>query len=375
MLGVDDYEALRRALSLGFGWRSTQSFLTLCCSLWAKSRSQCEILTSLFNQLELQSWDLDQEIAARNKQFETLPITEQFDQSVMRNATSTDSQSVPDTLQVPVVRTSSELPLIDLTGMDLPSRSFVFARKFPLTPGDIANEWRYVGRIKTSGVPEEIDVDATIALRCRQGVPGAIVQRPRTKKKASRVMLFIDQQGSMAPFDQFVQMVWDTLKRSCYANDVKTYFFHDAPVIAADEKLLTEISDQPFPVLDNILERIGSQANGYLYQDKELLLPLPISEILEELSSGGNVIFISDAGAARHQYNLQRLLDTIFFVKAVHNRNQRVIWLNPLPSTVWQGSTAEQIARHVPMFTLDRSGLRGALAILKGHRYPLERGL
>lgn len=372
-LGVDDYAALRQALRLGFGWRSSESLRNLCCSLWAKSRSQREILTALFDQLEIESWDLDQELAAA--QIETSERPSELSPSSREPAATTESESVPEAAPIPVMQTSSKLPLIDLTGIDLPLRPFVFSHQFPLTPSDISKQWTHLGGRKAKGILEEVDVDATIELRCRQGFAGAIVQRPREEKTVSRVLLLVDQQGSMAPFEQFVEMVWHTIKRSGYAKSVRPYFFHDEPGAAVEESLLTSISNQPFPVIDDVLDQIAPLASGYIYRDKELLTPIAIEELLESLTSGGSAIFVSDAGAARGQYSLQRLVDTISFLKVLKNKNQSFVWLNPLPSSAWQGSTAEQIARHVPMFTLDRNGLRGALAVLKGHRYPLQKAL
>jgi len=363
---------MRRALRLGFGWGSSKSLRTLCCFLWAKSQAQREIVTTLFDQLEIPSWDLE-ELAARNEMSE---IPERAPEASSQPLQSTPTmETVPEPSPVPVMKTSSELPLIDLSGIDLPSRPFVFSHQFPLTRSDISKQLTHLDDPTAKGLPEEVDVAATIELRCRQGFAGAIVQRPRMKKTASRVLLLIDQQGSMAPFEQFVETVWETIRRSDYANDVKAYFFHDEPSVVVDEKLLTGISNQPFPVIDGVLDQIAPVAAGYLYRDKELLIPVSIGELLASLTSGGRVIFVSDAGAARRQYSLQRLVDTISFLKLLKNKNQSYVWLNPLPVSAWQGSTAQQIARHVPMFTLDRSGLRDALAVLRGHRYPLEKAL
>jgi hypothetical protein len=130
-----------------------------------------------------------------------------------------------------------------------------------------------------------------------------------------------------------------------------------------------------FPALDPILPEIKPLRAGYLYDadDPELLIPLPLEEILKTSATGASVVILSDAGAARNRYDLLRLLDTVAFLKALRNCTRRVVWLNPLPVSYWQRSTAAQIARHVPMFPLDRAGMHQAVNVLRGQPYPIEK--
>src|SRR5262245_36815715 len=57
-LGPGDYEALRNALRLGFGWPSREELCGLCSALWAKSRRERELVTTLFAQLDWPGWRL-----------------------------------------------------------------------------------------------------------------------------------------------------------------------------------------------------------------------------------------------------------------------------------------------------------------------------
>ena len=87
---------------------------------------------------------------------------------------------------------------------------------------------------------------------------------------------------------------------------------------------------------------------------------------------------MSDGGAARQHYNVLRLLDTLAFLKALRIYTSTVIWLNPLPpretqiSDYWVNTTAAQIARHIPMFPLNRRGLYQAINVLRGQVYSVE---
>lgn len=59
LLGPQDYDEVRQALRLGFGWESPQALLNLLCMLWAKSKPEQDILIALFEQdKEISDWIL-----------------------------------------------------------------------------------------------------------------------------------------------------------------------------------------------------------------------------------------------------------------------------------------------------------------------------
>jgi len=63
------------------------------------------------------------------------------------------------------------------------------------------------------------------------------------------------------------------------------------------------------------------------------------------------------------------------FVKGLRSEVRSVTWLNPVPQPLWKGSNAELLARHIPMFPLDRMGLEQAVNVLRGQPARLERPL
>ena len=87
------------------------------------------------------------------------------------------------------------------------------------------------------------------------------------------------------------------------------------------------------------------------------------------------MVILSDGGAARGRYDLLRLLDTVAFLKGAQEWSYRLVWLNPLPPTAWTGSTAAEIARHIPMFPMDRDGMYRAVNVLRGQPFPVEKPL
>jgi uncharacterized protein with von Willebrand factor type A (vWA) domain len=50
----------------------------------------------------------------------------------------------------------------------------------------------------------------------------------------------------------------------------------------------------------------------------------------------------------------------------MRRRSTLIAWLNPMPQSRWQGSSAEILAYLVPMFAMDRLGFGDAIAALRG---------
>lgn len=96
-------------------------------------------------------------------------------------------------------------------------------------------------------------------------------------------------------------------------------------------------------MLDEVLHDIAPSTEGFLFDNADLLAPQPVNEVLDAHAEGAAVVLISDAGAARGQYDIYRLLDTVAFVKALKTYTTKYVWLNPLPRERWRKSTAAQI--------------------------------
>jgi hypothetical protein len=177
----------------------------------------------------------------------------------------------------------------------------------------------------------------------------------------------------MEPFHQFVDEVCTAIMQAGRLDNVALFYFQNVPAEGIDEAVMAPIADELFPTLDSVLTEIPALSSGHIYRDTELLDPVPLAEVLEEYATGAAVVLLSDAGAARKHYSVSRLLDTVAFVKALRNHTTQYVWLNPLPRHYWQDSTAAQIARHVPMFPLDRQGMYQAVNTLRGHPSVVER--
>jgi uncharacterized protein len=363
-IGVEDYEALQQSLKAGFGWSSQQAFLSLCTALWAKSRQEGEVLAALFEQLapEDDRWvySLPKEDLSRSEE----PPPE--DKSV------SSKPEVAKRSVEPKTASQTRLPPISLANVRISERPFVFVPQFPLTYREVAQTWRRLKRPIRRGAATELDLAATIAQRCQLGVVTNVVMRPRTSN-VERLLLLVDRQGSMAPFHRFCDEVCRAITEAGRLGETAIYYFHNVPVEGADDRVLEPLVGQLFPVLDPILREIEPLQDGYIYTDLDLLMPKSLPEILEADGRGSSIAILSDAGCARKQYRVSRLLDTIACVKAIRTYSPDCVWLNPLPKQYWLNNTAGQIARHMPMFPLDREGMEQAVNVLRGHPHIIEK--
>lgn len=368
-LGLDDYYDLKRALRSGFGWSSRQSLCDLCCSLWAKSPHERETLIALFDQLELPEWELPQ------NDYPELRLPPDVRKKKPRAPRKSQGEGdEPPELYTRGSRESLFKRPIALDAQELPTARFIFVSQYPLTYREVAQAWRRLRRPLRIGPPVELDIEGTLKQRCSRGVASPVVMVPR-RRNTARLLLLVDRQGSMSPFHRFVGEVCIAIKEAGWLESAALYYFHDTPVEGSDEQLLQPVADQLFPTLDGILSRVPPLSDGYLSEDSELLTAVPVSEVLKSFASNAAIVLFSDAGAARGNYDVMRLLDTIAFFRAVKSYNARYVWMNPLPRRYWVKSTASQIARHIPMFPLNREGIFRAVNVLRGQYYHLEKPL
>lgn len=374
-LGLEDYHILRGALRAGFGWSSRQALRDLCCALWSKSTRERELLIALFDQLKLDEWKLREQTSegsAGSSWPRTEPSETALEEETAEDEMEPSAGVYEEGLEQLPLSQSRNLPFILLETNKSSNRPFVFVPQFPLTYREIAQAWRRLRRPVRMGPRVELDVQETVDKRCRLGIGAPIVLVPR-RRNTARLLLLIDRQGSMSPFHRFTDEVCDAIQQSGKLEHAALYYFHDVPAEGADESVLNQLSDKLFPTLDGVLSQIPPLAEGEVYADPTLnSMPVKLSDVLNSHAAGAAVVILSDAGAARGNYDIIRLLDTVAFVKALRAHTTQYVWLNPLPERYWGKSTAAQIARHIPMLPLDQQGIYRAVNILRGQPFSLE---
>ena len=192
--------------------------------------------------------------------------------------------------------------------------------------------WRYNRRMRRVGAPVELDVEATMEKVYRRGIFLKPVLLPRRQNQA-RILILIDERGSMISFRRVIQAVIDSATQGGLAK-TSILFFHDIP----GERLFHN----------------SSLINGEL-----------TDRVLQSFTDAG-VLVVSDGGAARGNFeDKNRLEQTSEFIRLVRRYTQNVAWLNPTPVERWSGTTAAAIRQEcaVPMFGLNRRGLDAAVNI------------
>jgi uncharacterized protein with von Willebrand factor type A (vWA) domain len=212
---------------------------------------------------------------------------------------------------------------------------------FPVTRRQMKQSWRHLRRPVREGPPEELDVIATIEKIGREGILLEPVMVPRRSNRAELVLL-IDQDGSMVPFHVLSRQLVETARRGGRLRRAGVYYFHDYPA-------------------------------GYLYRDPARLEAQLIPEALAAIGERATVLIVSDAGAARGNFDPERLEQTRAFVQQLRQSVRRYAWLNPMPNDRWPGTTAGEIARLAPMFEMGRRGLDAAISALQGRYVYWEK--
>lgn len=373
-IGLGEYEALRQALRAGFGLAGHEDLRAVCTALWAKSPAEQAVVAALFDQHVPWKW----RVTPEEPEKVAPPLPGAGDKtSGSPGAAWPAEEPAPRPIEEPAPPTvagTGRLPVLMPGDMPVIADWHVFLPQFPVNFRAVAQTWRRLRRPVREGPAIELDVDATVRRRSAQGVVCPPVLRPRRRNSAT-LLLLVDRQGSMAPFHAYVDEVCEAIRQGGGLRSVETRYFHDTPVEGADPGLLSELEGRLFPELDPVLAAVPALTDGFLLTDPELAEPVSILATLERHARGAAVVIFSDAGAARGRHDLLRVLDTLGFAKGLLSFTRRIVWLNPLPERRWAGTTAAQIARHLPMFAMTAEGMHRAVNVLRGQPAPVTRPL
>jgi uncharacterized protein len=356
-LGTSDYVTVLNALTKGA--ITTRADLLFACQLvWAKSpEEQRQVAEAFVNALpeELTEKALQalSEVALQDR-MSTVPPTVKLESGPSSNASpvapapsqsnleevteglgptilpaadaqmrSRLAQGVKGDLAVPALKTSWHVnPHLDFVG------------SLPITKRQMKRAWRYHRRMRRVGAPVELDVEATVEQIYRQGIFLKPVLIPRRQNQA-RILILIDERGSMVPFRRVTQALIDSAKQTGLAKAL-LFFFHDVP-------------------------------GEHLFYEPWLSSNESTARVLQLFVDAG-VLIISDGGSARGNFEQSRVEQTKDFLRLVKRYTKNVAWLNPVPIERWKDTTAAAIRTEapVPMFELNRTGLDAAVNILRG---------
>jgi hypothetical protein len=335
-LGVDEYLAVLRSLQAGFGIGSRQEVEQLCCLVWAKSEEESRLIRRLFEQMWRYSpTELGNEGNHCIDATETL-APEPSPSNEPLPELGTQPSLTPEPVQaVQAVRSSRRDRELKRP------RYSLLTEYFPVTRRQMKQCWRYLRRPVREGVPIELDVEATVAKMGREGILlKPVLMPPRSNR--TDLVLMIDQEGSMVPFHELSRQLVETAQRGGRLRQTRVLYFHDYP-------------------------------DDYLYRHPAMLNAQPISEVLEEIGERAVVLIVSDAGAARGNFDQERVESTKVWIEQLQQSVRYCAWLNPMPNEWWRHTTAGEIARLLPMFEMSRQGMNAAISVLRGRYIAWER--
>jgi hypothetical protein len=193
---------------------------------------------------------------------------------------------------------------------------------------------------RLDGDRTELDIDKTVDETCDSGGMLKIVyDKPR--KNTVKLLLLIDSDGSMMPYSQLCNRLFQAASKSNHFKDFKVYYFHNC-------------------IYDYLYTTPLCRRGDWVDTDW----------VLSNLDSEYKVIFVGDAAMApfelfrRGGNNVIGLFNEepgIDWLRKFKRRYKKLIWLNPIETRYWENlygrETLQEIREIFPMFELTLDGL------------------
>jgi uncharacterized protein len=266
-----------------------------------------------------------------------LPVLEKTDASHQKPSTPPQRRIEPPPDRTPTESRGPQFAIIPFRppyapGLDRDQADL--QHYYPVTRRYMRYTWHSLRRDLPDGPADVLDLEETVEQTARQGFFLAPTYRRRLVNHA-RLMLLLDYHGSMMPFHHYLRDLVETARFESTLADVDVYYFRNVP-------------------------------QQVLFADPYLQEKVAVEAVLETVDEFTSVLIVSDAGAARRHNELDRIVQTEFFLEDLYRVTRQVAWLNPMPQTRWESTSAEALARVVPMFPMHEEGMSGALDVLRG---------
>ena len=230
-LGVPEYLASLEALAAGFGAGSRAELRWMCQALWSKSPEENEqvaealdiVLPREITKADLEKLAEQAQAALGDERNDLSEIADaDSDAPVEResDAAEAETSGAGRVELAPVASAAADAPLLSRAEEEARRRSgarFDLLGDLPVPRRYFKRAWRYVRRMQRVGPAVELDVEGTVARRCREGVLVAPVLAPRRRNLAS-VLIFVDEGGSMTPSRQTTAALVGAARHSDFAH-------------------------------------------------------------------------------------------------------------------------------------------------------------
>ncbi len=225
---------------------------------------------------------------------------------------------------------------------------YLFSEEYlPVTPRQMENEWRFLQRnIRQGENSQEIDIKATVSHFARAlAIDGPKWRRLKINK--IQLLLLIDRGGSMIAHHALGEQLLRAAIRTKWDRQVKACYFRNLPPgdFTRDQRSLAHLK---------------------LYLTAGMVRAITLGEVLRQFNlAETKVLIYSDAGAARGGMNHERVKKTGQWISALRRQVGGVVWLNPMPSERWYGTSADWLREEIAMFEANRQGLHHAIKYLQ----------
>lgn len=224
---------------------------------------------------------------------------------------------------------------------EIPTRIFFTDYFFDIKKRQMQQVCRFLPMTQNVYATKKLSIENTVNKIAENG--GIIKPAFETQKKiTNKVLLLIDHEGSMLAFEKLADVFAEALQDAFqthkieHKKTVSTYYFYNVPA-------------------------------EYCYKNKAHTEYDKLEKVIGELGGNSSVIIISDGGAARGNNSDARFKATLRFIFALQKKTSKIVWLNPMKETRWEGTTARRIKRFVKMASLtDQQNLQQAINVLRG---------
>lgn len=197
---------------------------------------------------------------------------------------------------------------------------------------------------RNEGVPDELDLDATIDETADQAGRLSLVWR-KSRRNAVKVLLLMDVGGSMDPYVRLCSQLFAAVNNQSHFKDLRSYYFHNC-------------------VYD------------HLYTDTVMSSASAVSttRVLHELPSDYKLIVVGDAAMAPSElFSRYGIIwwghsndeSGIDWLRRLRRHFDHSVWLNTIPADQWTraygSTTIREVGNVLPMFELTVDGLTEAV--------------
>ncbi len=197
----------------------------------------------------------------------------------------------------------------------------------------------------------ELDLDETVQQTCNNaGLLKIVWERPRVN--TIKLLLFMDSDGSMWPYSELCNQLFQAAHQSNHFKDLKVYYFHNC--------IYEHLYKDPTCTRNRWVDTEWV-FNNYDSEYRLILVGDANMAPSELMKPGGNV-----------ELGLYNKVPGIDWLRRIRKHYPRSIWLNPIPKDHWpykRGAfTINKISEIFPMFDLTLDGLEGGIRKLKAPR-------